>query len=156
MTVPLPVQAGSLARVAKGWRLVLTGLGISALLYGSVAGDDDLFPFGPLSQYAGPFRLDSEVVSTYAEATTVDGERIELPLTSREVGVGRSDVEGQLPAIIGNPALLQSLAEARAQLQPEKPKLARIHLMQETTQLRHGRPVGQPHKRELVTWTVRP
>lgn len=129
-------------------------LGLGALLYGSLVGTDDLFPFGPLRQYDGPYDVNGTIVSTYLEADTAAGTRIEVPLEHGSVGVGRADIEGQLDRIRADPALLGSLADAWAELRPDRPALIRLHVMRDITPLRDGRAVGPPDTRTVVSWTV--
>lgn len=139
---------------ARTWRLAVVVLGLVVLLYGSLAGTDDLFPFGPLRQYDGPYDIDGTIVSTSLEADTSTGERIEVPLEHDSVGVGRADIEGRLDRIRAHPALLGALAEAWAVLRPDRPELRRLHVVQDVTRLRNGRPVGPPDTRTVVSWRV--
>jgi hypothetical protein len=145
---------GSLRSAARGWRLAVVVLGLGGLLYGSVAGTDDLFPFGPLRQYDGPYDVNGSIVSTYLEADTSTGQRIEVPLEHASVGVGRADIEGQLDRLRAHPELLGELADAWATLRPDRPELVRLYVRQDTTRLRNGRSVGPPESRTVVSWRV--
>ena len=53
-------------------RLAAVSAGLGILLYGTVRGTDDMFPFGPLVQYAFSVDPSGEIRSTFIEADTDD------------------------------------------------------------------------------------
>jgi hypothetical protein len=133
----------------------VTLLAGGALIYGSAYGSDDLFPFGPLTQYA--FRTDpnGEIRATSIEADTTDGRRVTVDLSPRGVGIGRAEIEGQLGQIIHDPSLLQAIATAQRRLHPEQAQFVRLYLRQQVIDLDHGTKADE-YTETLATWTVRP
>jgi hypothetical protein len=125
-----------------------------ALGYGTVAGDDDLFPFGPMVQYAFSIPPDGEIKSLFMEAETAAGARFEIPIEPSYVGIRRAELEGQLTRYINNPALLQEMAEAYARLHPKAPRLTNLHVITKVIKLRDRRPAWTRNV-VRVSWSVR-
>jgi hypothetical protein len=136
-------------------RAALTVVGLVALAYGSVLGDNKMFPIGPMTQYAFYVAPDGVVKSTSVWADTTDGTRVHVPLDPQGVGVKRADVEAQLPAIIAHPELLRTIATAQRRLHPHQPQYVRLFVMQTVFQLRDRVPVGHTTL-TLAEWTVTP
>ncbi len=147
-------ETPGLSRAGRAWRLGVTALGLAALLYGTVWGTDDHFPFGPLVQYAFSVDPDGEIADTYLEADTTAGERVRVRLGAGGVGVQRAEIEGQLVKITRDPSLLQVIAEAQRRLHPDQPRFTRIYLRQKVIRLRHGVRAGVS-ERTVATWQVR-
>jgi len=143
------------SRGARARRLVAVAVAGSALLYGSAYGEDDLWPFGPMVQFA--FRTDPEgdIRSTFIDADTTHGRRTRVNLSPSGVGIGRAEVEGQLAKIVAEPSRLQDIAAAQRRLHPDGPQFARLYLCQDVIDLQDGRKAGV-RTEILATWTVRP
>ena len=92
-------------------RVVVAVLGIGLLLNGSLRMSDDVWPFGPLSQYAFSPPQDATIVITRVEGQLADGRRIDLPLRVGTAGISRAEIEARIPAIIADPSLLRSVAD---------------------------------------------
>jgi hypothetical protein len=152
----------------RWWRLGVVVLAFAGLAYGTTIGSDDVFPFGPLSQYAG--RIDStggEVVSTYVTAeievhdyqltpgNALVLDEVDVRLKQTEVGLGRADIEGHVGDIVKDPSMLQALARAQRELQPNAIPYRKLFLKQDTQQLENGRAVGPKTTKVLATWVVR-
>jgi hypothetical protein len=140
-------------RVALGWRVLVSLLGIGLLLNGSLRMSDDVWPFGPLSQYAFSPPDDARIVITRVEGRLADGRRIDLPLRVRSAGISRAEIEARIPAIEADPSLLGSVAEGWSRRHPEAPPLQQLWLVQDETRLSAGRPTPA-RLVELATWTV--
>jgi hypothetical protein len=125
------------------------------LLYGSGYGEDDLWPFGPMVQYAFRTDPDGEIRSTFIDADTTDGRRTTVDLSAGGIGIARAEVEGQLTKIVAEPWRLQDLATAQRRLHPDAPQFARLYLRQQVIDLQGGRRTGE-RTETLATWTVRP
>jgi hypothetical protein len=126
------------------------------LLYGSAWGGDDQFPFGPMNQYS--FRTDPNggISALWLDADTAAGTHLRLNIaSSADVGIARAELEGQFDRIRADPSRLQELAEAWARLHPDRPRLTRLTMGQDVTQLHHGRPAGR-HTDVLTHWDVTP
>jgi hypothetical protein len=142
---PRPGVAGLVVRV------VVLLAGVVLLVHGSLRGSDDQWPLGPMSQYAMRVERDADVVQIRAYATTVAGS-MEVPLTSKGVGIGRSEVEGRLDDYVRDPSKLQVLAEGWHRLHPDKPGFRTVRLVRETQQLRGGRLVPGVVSEQLAQW----
>lgn len=142
-----------LSRTGLAWRVVVA-LGVVTLaVNGSVRGNDVQWPFAPMSQFAFGVDLDGAIRSTYVEADTSAGTTVRVPLTAGGVGLGRAEVEGQLPRLVADPSLLQSIAVAAARRHPGWPRYTRLRLRQEVSDLRGGEVVSTRTER-LADWTV--
>lgn len=157
----MDLQAGAptckpLSRVARSWRLGVTAVAAGLLLYGSAAGDDDLFPFGPMSQYSFRIEPDGEVRALWVEADLADGSHRRLDISNADdLGVARAELEGQLHLIIADPQRLAPLAEAWRRLHPDRPELSRIIVGQDVVELSDGR--GSARRSEVfTTWDAAP
>jgi hypothetical protein len=137
------------------WRLAAVAAALAMLVVGQVQDNNDLFPFGSLSQYATARDPNSPVNSVYVLADTAHGEQVRVPLNPTGVGVGRAEIENQLDRVLADPSLLQALADAHAGLHPDQSPYTELYLMRDSYQLVNGRPTGEVSTTELATWTVR-
>jgi hypothetical protein len=148
---PPPVR---LSGAGRWWRAAAAGLGLAALLYGTVWGTDDHFPFGPMVQFAFSVDPDGEIRSTFMEADTTAGTRTRVRLSAQGVGIARAEIEGELGKIQKDPSLLQGIAEAQRRRHPEEPQFTKLYLMVDVTELRDG--VAHRRRTETIaTWRVR-
>ena len=90
---------GRLSRAGLAWRAAVTLAVVGLAVNGSVRGNDVQWPFAPMSQFAFKVDLDGQIRSTYVEADTTAGTTVRVPLTAGGVGLGRAEVEGQLPRL---------------------------------------------------------
>jgi hypothetical protein len=146
---------GELTTRGRWLRALLTVIALGALAYGSVLGNNKMFPIGPMTQYAFYVAPDGVVRSTTVWADTTAGTRVHVGLDAQGVGVKRADVEAQLPEIVAHPELLRTIATAQRRLHPHQPQYVRLYVMQTVFQLRNRVPVGHTTS-TLVSWTVRP
>jgi hypothetical protein len=154
---PVGTRAGAVAGLnglALLWRAVLTVAGIALLLNGSLRMSDDVWPFGPMSQYAFSPTADATIVITRVEGMLADGRRIDLPLRPEAVGIGRAEIEAQIPAIQADPSLLRAVVSGWSRNHPE-PRLRQVWLVQDVTRLEDGRR-GPTELVEIASWVVRP
>ncbi len=133
------------------WRLAVSILGIGLLVNGSVRMSDDVWPFGPLSQYAFSPAPDSSIVVTRVEGLLADGRRLDLPLRAGQSGIGRAEVEARIPAILADPSLLEAVADGWARRHPDQPPPRVVWLVQDHTILVGGRR-GPTRLVELARW----
>ena len=142
--------------VTRGGLILRVGvavLGISLLLNGSLRGSDDLWPFGPLSQYAFSPPPDATIVITRVEGRLADGRRIDLPLRVATAGISRAEIEARIPAIVADPALLRSVAEGWTVRNRQQPPLEQLWLVQDETRLVDGHR-GPTRLVEITSWRV--
>ena len=144
-----------LGRVGKGVRLAVALVGIGLLVNGSVRASDDVWPFGPMSQYAQTVPDDASITYTRISAQTDAGTTVDVPLNIEGAGVARAEIEARTGEIVANPSLLQTVADGWARKHPDKPKYVKLELIRDTTQLVEGRVDGPPKSEVLATWQVR-
>ena len=142
-----------ISRRALAWRIVVALVGIGLLLNGSLRMSDDVWPFGPLSQYAFSPAKDATIVITRVEARLADGRRIDLPLNVESVGIGRAEVEARIPQILADPSLLEAVVQGWTVRHPTEPAVQQAWLVQDETRLAGGRP-GPKRVVELAGWQV--
>lgn len=142
-----------IGRRALGWRLVVSVVGIVLLVNGSLRMTDDVWPFGPMSQYAFVEKPGDVVVVTRVDAVLADGVRTELPLTAGQTGISRAEIEAQIPAIEKDPALLSAVVDGWHVHHPTGPQPVLVRLYQDRTILtEHGPEPGRPEV--LAQWKV--
>ncbi|MEU8136663.1 hypothetical protein [Streptodolium elevatio] len=148
-----PAEAKSLSAFQRWWRAVAAALGIALIVHGSLLGNDDQFPFAPMSMFA--FRTDpnGNIDSHYLEADTDAGTRVKVPMSRNGAGMGRAELEGQLFKIMADPSLLQNLADTQRRLHPDTPHYVHIYVMRDRTVLRDG---AKDHvvTEQLADWKV--
>jgi hypothetical protein len=137
-------------------RAAVAVIGIVLLVNGSVRGSDDLWPFGPMSQYSMVVADDESIVFTRISALTDAGTTVDVPLNIEGAGVARAEIEARAGEIVKDPSLLQQVADGWARKHPDKPKYVDLELIQDTTTLVGGRVSGPPVPRVLTSWKVRP
>lgn len=142
-----------LSRTGLAWRVVVALLGVGLLLNGSARMSDDVWPFGPMSQYADSKPRNDVIDVTRVEGLLSDGRRIDLPLRVSTAGISRAEVEARIPAIEAEPSLLVAVAEGWASRHPDEPPLLELYLVQDRTQLVDGRP-GPSQLVTLTRWSV--
>jgi len=138
---------------SRTWRVLVALLGIALAVNGSLRMSDDVWPFGPMSQYAFSPSDDDSIVITRVEGLLADGRRIDLPLRVETAGIGRAEIEARIPAIEEDPALLRSVAEGWTARHPREPALRQLWLVQDETRLVDGKR-GHTVLVELATWRV--
>jgi len=143
-----PVTRGGLTL-----RVVVAVLGIGLLLNGSLRMSDDVWPFGPLSQYAFSPPPDATIVITRVEGQLADGRRIDLPLRVGTAGISRAEIEARMPAIMLDPSLLRAVADGWSARHRREPALVRVWLVQDETRLVQGHR-GPTRLVEITSWTV--
>lgn len=143
----------STSRWSQTWRIAVAVLGIGLLLNGSLRMSDDVWPFGPLSQYAFSPTDDDSIVITRVEARLADGRRIDLPLRPGVSGISRAEIEARIPQITADPTLLRSVADGWMRRHSDQPRVEQLWLVQDQTRLVSGR-AGPTELVELTTWTV--
>ena len=153
MSASAGLEVRSMSRTSRTWRVLVALVGIALLLNGSLRMSDDVWPFGPMSQYAFSPPADDTIVVTRVEARLADGRRVELPLRVSVSGISRAEVEARVPAIEADPSLLRGVVRGWSSRHPAEPAVRQAWLVQDVTELSRGRPTGAGRV-ELATWTV--
>ncbi|MGK5558983.1 hypothetical protein ACSNOI_46020 [Actinomadura kijaniata] len=144
----------ALGRVPRLWRSLAAAAVTATLVLTTVAGTDDDFPLGPMTQFAFSVSDDGgQIQSHWLEAETRDGTRLRLPMDAMGAGLKRAEVEGQVKRFVADPSLLEGIARQQNARRPDRP-LARIIVVREIKQLRRGRVVSTTTE-PRVTWEVR-
>lgn len=142
-----------LGRRARLWRsAVLTAVTVG-VVWSSIWGNDLDWPFAPMAQFAFRVGANDSIRSTFLQARTADGDIVVVPLSSPYVGVGRAEVEAQIPRMKQDPNLLGALGTAYSRLNPGRPVLEQLWLREKVTDLHQGREAGE-RTDDLVTWTA--
>jgi len=132
------VEVRPVARWSIVWRVAATVVLALLLLNGSLRMSDDVWPFGPLSQYAFSPSRDSTIVITRVEGLLADGRRIDLPLQVSVVGISRAEIEARIPEIEADPSLLRAVSDGWTARHPGEPRLVELYLVQDETRLGDG------------------
>jgi len=144
-----------MSRASLGWRIAVSVVGIALLLNGSLRMEDDVWPFGPLSQYAFSPARDSTVAITRVEGLLADGRRIDLPLRVEESGISRAEIEARIPTISRDPSLLRAVSDGWSARHATAPALRQVWLVQDTMRLGDAG-AGPKNMVEITTWVVAP
>jgi hypothetical protein len=127
-------------------------LGLGLLLAGTVAGDDDHFPFGPFRMYSTADDPDGRVLSTYLQALDADGRVVER-VGEQHVGLRRAEYEGQLARVVEQPEVLGELAGVFTRRHPERAPWVEVSVVQTAYRLVGGVPQDETSE-VLATWTA--
>lgn len=133
-------------RIRVAITLALTGL----VLYGTLWGSDDLFPFGPFRMYATADKLDSPVFDTRFELVDTTGAVVEL--TEVNTGIRRAEIEGQLTSIEADPTLLRIVDDAYVSRNPHAPAPVTVRVIVRWHDLHNGLETGAYTDRTVATW----
>lgn len=133
-------------------RVAVTFAVVALLLYGTLYGQDDLFPFGPFRMYSTADKLDSPVADTRFEGIQADGAVVAL--NEANTGIRRAEIEGQLPKIREHPELLRSVDEAYEHRNPGAPALLQIRVIVRWHALHGGKQTGAYTDETAATWIV--
>lgn len=134
----------------RAWRLVATLVAGGLLLAGTIWGNDDHFPFGPFTMYAGAAGADQPTIDTRLEATDVHGRTVLL--TERNTGIRRAEIEGQLSRLEAEPELLEVAVRAYERRNPHSPQLDEIRIVIRWHETRDFRPTGAWTDEVVATW----
>jgi hypothetical protein len=125
-----------ITRRGRWLRLSLVAAAAGLLLYGTVAGHDDMFPFGPFTMYAGYYPPNGVITS------------------KADIGLPRGDIEGELGAYRADPGRFAQLAQAYHDRFPQASPYVEMRIVQKRWQLRH-RAVVSVSMVTLVEWRAR-
>jgi hypothetical protein len=145
-TIRLPARA-------KAWRAVLLGVLAALFLAGTAVGNDDWWPFGPWRMFATSTAPTGGIAVLAIEVLPAGSETWQpAPLTLQTVGLNRAEVEGRVPQLLADPALLGTLATTHARLRPDDPPWVGVRVVREETVIRAGRPTGGHRSTVLAQW----
>jgi hypothetical protein len=139
------------SRVGRRVRLAVILAAAALLLFGSVWGQDDLFPFGPFRMYAAADKLNSPVADTHFQIVDTTGATIEL--TEVNTGIRRAEIEGQLGRFRADPSLLRVIDDAYVTLNPKAPAPVRVQIIIRWCALHGGTETGTYTTQTVASWT---
>jgi hypothetical protein len=139
-------RLGYRGRVA---RLAGTVAAAVLLIYGTVAGTNDWFPFGPFTMYAGHYAPNGAITSNSLMARTADGRNVLV--TEADTGLTRAELEGELFSFRKDPGKLASLAHAFHQRHPGASPYVEVWIAQQRWRL-HNRAVAAQSTVILARW----
>lgn len=148
-TEPVTADIGSRGRVV---RIALTAAAVALLIYGTVAGSNDMFPFGPFSMYAGRYPATGVIASNQLMAQTAAGR--DVVVGEADTGLTRAEMEGELHAFTANPARLGDLAQAFHRRHPQASPYVKVWIAQQRWRL-HDRAVVSRSTVTLAEWHAR-
>ena len=146
------VAAEGVSERGRRARLAAAAVVFGLLLAGTAWGQDDHFPFGPFRMYATRQRLDGTTSWYQLEGLTVEGDRVFLP--GPTYGLRRAELEGQIPRLVDQPALLAELAAAYQRRRPDAATLVEIQLVKRRQPLAGGSPVGESTAETVALWRL--
>jgi hypothetical protein len=146
---PATADIGSRGRVV---RIVLTATAAALLLYGTAAGSDDMFPFGPFLMYAGHYPPNGVITTDVLMARTADGH--DVLVGEADTGLTRAEVAGELKAFESNPDRFADLAQAFHRRHPLASPYVEMWIAQRRWQL-DDRAVVRHSTVTLVEWHAR-
>jgi len=139
-----------LTATGRATRIVAAVAGVALLLAGTVWGQDDKFPFGPFSMYAGVNGPNEPAPDTRVEGTDSTGRTIVL--NERNAGVRRAEIEGQEGAYVDDPSRLARIADGYQGLNPGAPPLEKVALIVRLHEIRHSTSTGKWHDDVRAVW----
>jgi hypothetical protein len=104
-------------------------------------GADDFFPFAPFKMYSFSKELDGWAGSTRLEAVNEEGERFSL--LESTTGFRRAELEGQKSRFVEDPSLLEYVAQAYENTNPDKPELVTVEIIERRYRLEDGHQTGE-------------
>lgn len=131
-------------------RLVATLIAAVLLVAGTFGGQDDHFPFGPFRMYSTAPGPDEPAPDTRVEGVDTTGAVV--PLTERNTGIRRAEIEGQMNAYRTEPARLRQVADAYASHNPEAPALVEVRIVIREEGVADSRPTGTHVDKTVVAW----
>lgn len=122
-------------------RVTITMIVLALVTATTLWGADDFFPFAPFKMYSFSKELDGWAGSTRVEAVNEEGERFSL--LESTTGFRRAELEGQKSRFIEDPTLLEYIAQAYEDTNPDKPELVTVEIIERRYQLEDGRQTGE-------------
>lgn len=125
-------------------------------LAGTAVGNDDWWPFGPWRMFSTSTPPSGSVVSLRIEVQHDNDPTWQIaPLTPNAVGLNRAEVEGRIPEMTADPALLGTLARSHSRLRPDEPPWHAVRVIRNEVLLSAGAPTGAERETVVVQWSAR-
>ncbi|SDD65426.1 hypothetical protein SAMN05216270_10650 [Glycomyces harbinensis] len=132
-------------------RIAVTAVVLALVTATTFWGADDFFPFAPFKMYSFSKELDGWAGSTRVEAVNEEGERFSLREST--TGFRRAELEGQKSRFIEDPSLLEYIAEAYENTNPDKPEIVTVEIIERRYELEDGYQTGEVIEVVEASWT---
>lgn len=143
-----------LPRAGRAWRVLLFAVLTSLFLAGTAVGQDDWWPFGPWRMFSTSTPPSSAVYALRIEVQTAGAAGWQpAALTPSSVGLNRAEVEGRIPEMTAQPAILATLARSHSRLRPDEPSWQAIRVVRREVLLADGAPTGAVREKTLAQWS---
>jgi len=143
----------TLSRAGIVWRTALAGILAVAFMAGTVLGQDSWWPFGPWRMYATATPATGAVAVLSIEVRVAgDSTWQPAPLRPDTVGLNRAEIEGRIPKVTQDPAMLGSLARTHSRLRPDQPAWVGVRVVRVEQVLVDRRPTGEVRRQVVVSW----
>lgn len=140
---------GGIGPRGRAVRIALPVAAAALLIYGTAAGSNDMFPFGPFSMYAGHYPANGVISSSALMARTAAGQTVVV--SEADTGLTRGQLEGELHKFTADPARLGTLAAAFHRRHPGASPYVAVWIAQKRWQL-HDRAVASQSTVTLAEW----
>ena len=138
---------------ARAWRVALVVVLAVLFAGGTWKGDDDWWPFGPWRMFATSTAPTGGVAVLAIETRTAsDAAWRPASINLNSVGLNRAEVEGRVPQMLADPAMLGTLAATHARLRPHDPRWTGVRVVRVVTVIENRRPTGEERRSVLVEW----
>jgi hypothetical protein len=144
---------GDLSTAGRRGRLVATAVVGVLLLTGTIAGQDDDFPFGPFRMYSTAPDPDAPAPDTRVEGVDAAGRTVVL--TEANSGIRRAEIEGQQRAYEADPDRLAQVAAAYAKQSPGAAPLTEVRIVVRLYGIKDARPTGTSTDQVVARWVAR-
>jgi hypothetical protein len=144
-----------LGRRGRAWRLALAACLTVGYLAGTLVGNDHWWPLAPWRMYSTSTAT-TGAVSVPVLQVQVSGDETwrDTALTPASIGLTRAELEGRQDVVLGDPAVLGSIAATHARLRPDEDLWTGVRLVRRSTVIEDRSPTGEKRERVLAEWTL--
>lgn len=134
-------------------RVLAALIGMVALAAGTLYGEDDWFPLAPFRMFSTADDPNLPVNIARVDAVdAVDATGARFSLDEDNAGVRRAEIEGQMAALMADPAKVAAIADAYASRNPGEPALTEVDVIIEHHWLKDGEVTGEVTDEVVATW----
>lgn len=141
-----------LGRKARLLRTGATATLVTLLVVGTLWGEDDHFPFGPMRMYSTTTAPAGTVRVVSFEVVTDEGKTFRYH--PEMLGIRPAEIEGQMDRLRGDPDLLRHLATAHERISGSETRLVALRLIVGTHRLQ-GRKAASYDEEIVASWSRR-
>jgi hypothetical protein len=134
-------QYAKVRPLGRALRVSITMVVLALVTATTFWGGDDFFPFAPFKMYSSSMELDGWAGSTRVEVVNEEGVRFSL--TEDATGFRRAELEGQKGRFIEDPSLLEYVAQAYENTNPDKPEIVTVEIIERRYRLVDGKRTGE-------------